>query len=93
MTLEGKNYVILLWLELQKIDGIKTILQVPPSTGLVSFCVNSKSSHHEIVKALGEKSIWIRALEDPIWLRACVHITTTHPELSKLTRALKMLSQ
>ncbi|KGG16546.1 MULTISPECIES: aminotransferase class V-fold PLP-dependent enzyme [unclassified Prochlorococcus] len=82
-----------LWVELRKIHPIKLVLQSPPQTGLLSFSVKSNMSHNQIVRALGKKSTWIRVLEDPTWLRACVHITTTREEIKELTKRLKEISK
>ncbi len=84
-----KNLSKRLWLELNDIDGITTILKYPPPAGLVSFSVNSSISPSHIVKTLGQQSFWIRVLEDPIWLRACVHVTSTDEEIKKLAKALR----
>ncbi len=80
-----------LWLELKGVTSINPVLQDPPPAGLVSFTVNSKLSPNQIVKLLAEESIYIRVLEDPIWLRACVHITSTEEEIERLISALKKL--
>ncbi len=82
-----------LWIELNSINGVNPILQSPPPAGLVSFTMNSKMSPNKIVKHLGEQSIWIRALEDPIWLRACVHVTSRETEISLLANSLKDISK
>ena len=80
-----------LWLELKGVTSINPVLQDPPPAGLVSFTINSKLSPNQIVKLLAEESIYIRVLEDPIWLRACVHITSTEREIERLITALKKL--
>jgi len=80
-----------LWLELKGVTSIKPVLQDPPPAGLVSFTINSKLSPNQIVKLLAKESIYIRVLEDPIWLRACVHITSTEREIERLITALKKI--
>ena len=80
-----------LWLELKGVTSIKPVLKGPPPAGLVSFTINSKLSPNQIVKLLAEESIFIRVLEDPIWLRACVHITSTEREIERLITALKKI--
>ena len=80
-----------LWLELKGVTSINPVLQDPPPAGLVSFTINSKLSPNQIVKLLAEESIYIRVLEDPIWLRACVHITSTEREIERLITALKKI--
>ncbi len=81
-----------LWLELNNITSVNPILQGPPPAGLVSFTLNSKQSPNQIVKLLAQKSIFIRVLEDPIWLRACVHITSTENEIARLIAGLKKIA-
>ncbi len=87
-----KSYSNKLWLELKGIGSITPILQGPPPAGLVSFTLNSKLSPYQIVKLLGKKSIFIRVLEDPIWLRACVHITSNESEINRLIDELKKIA-
>ncbi len=81
-----------LWLELNAMDKITPVLQSPPPAGLISFSVNTSMSPKNIVKTLGKQSLWIRVLEDPIWLRACVHVTSTDEEIKKLANALKKIA-
>lgn len=86
-----KKLSFTLWQELNQLDGIKTILQGPPPSGLVSFSIINKFSPSSLVQALGEQEIWIRVLEDPIWLRACLHIMTTEEEIITLVETIKNL--
>ena len=81
----------MLWEGLGGIESITNIIQGAPPSGLVSFSVDSKSSAKEIVSKLGESELWIRDLEDPVCLRACVHITTTQEEIENLTKAVRKL--
>jgi L-cysteine/cystine lyase len=74
------------WDGLQGIPGVKTLLEVPPPAGLVSFTI--EGSPEERVKALGQQGIWVRTLEDPHCLRACTHITTSAAEIDQLLEAL-----
>ncbi len=80
-----------LWNDLQSIKGINTILEGPPPAGLVSFSLISNCSGNEIVNTLGKKNIWIRLLEDPTWLRACLHVTSESSEIVELIEAMKSL--
>ncbi len=80
-----------LWHELSQIDGVQPILKGPPDAGLISFSTTSQSSLSKIVKVLGQQNIWIRLLEDPKWLRACVHITSTKSEVNNLIGTLKQI--
>ncbi len=78
-----------LWNELKQIEEIELISNKPPSTGIVSFIMNINKSPEAIVNTLGKQRLWLRVLEDPKWLRACVHITTNKSELDNLSRAIK----
>ncbi len=81
-----------LWEELSKIKTLNLILKGPPSSGIISFTFNSKIRPAEVVNLLGKESVWIRALEDPVWLRACVHITTTEDEIQTLVSTLRAIT-
>ncbi len=81
-----------LWVELKNTEGIETVLEGPPPAGIVSFSMNSVISPKKIVKTLGKQSLWIRVLEDPIWLRACVHIPTNKKEINKLISVLREIA-
>lgn len=78
-----------LWNALNSLDGASTLLEVPPSTGLVSFQLAGDTSPADMVKALGRRRIWIRDLADPSCLRACVHVLTTAEEKEQLIEALR----
>ncbi len=84
-----KNLSSKLWSELKEIEKIELISKRPPSTGIVSFIMNINKSPEEIVNTLGKQKLWLRVLEDPKWLRACVHITTDKSEIDNLSRAIK----
>jgi len=82
-----------LWSGLQQIPAVQTMLPEPPPAGLVSFRLRTPArSTAAVVEALGRQGIWIRRLDAPDCLRACVHITTTEPELEALLAALQRLS-
>ena len=78
-----------LWMELNDIEGIKNILEGAPPTGLVSFSITNKISPQLLVTHLGQKDLWIRVLEDPAWLRACLHITTEEKEITNLVKTIQ----
>ena len=83
-----KNLSGVLWEKLNQIKNIKVVLDSPPPSGIVSFSINGINSPEEAVKYLGQNKLWIRVLEDPKWLRACVHITTDLKEIDNLIFAL-----
>ena len=78
-----------LWQALQDIDGITTLLNSPPASGLVSFQIAGDRKPDDWVQQLGQQGIWIRDLADPTCLRACTHVCTTTDELDALIAELK----
>ena len=84
-----KSLSSILWEKLNQIKNIELVLNSPPPSGIISFNINGIDSPEEVVKYLGRERIWIRVLEDPKWLRACVHITTDINEIDNLVIGLK----
>ena len=80
-----------LWQALQNLEGITPLLDVAPSSGLVSFQVDGDTTPAEHVKQLGAQGLWIRDLADPSCLRACTHITTTDDDINALVAAIGAL--
>ena len=87
--LKIKNLSSILWGKLNQIKNIKLVLNSAPPSGIISFSINGINSPEEVVNYLGQKNLWIRVLEDPKWLRACVHITTDLNEIDNLVIGLK----
>ncbi len=83
-----KKLSSILWEKLNQIKHIELVLNNPPPSGIISFSIKGINDPEEVVKHLGQKKIWIRVLEDPKWLRACVHITTDLNEIDNLVIAL-----
>ena len=81
-----------LWRGLRTLPGVTTLLEVPPPAGLVSFTAAGHAPDG-LVRALGERGLWLRSLPDPACLRACTHITTCETELERLLAALQELLQ
>ncbi len=79
----------MLWESLKEIKGISPLLKGPPPSGLVSFELSKEIEPQKIVRALGKEGIWIRDLQNPSCLRACVHITSLNNELTTLAKVLK----
>ncbi len=79
----------ILWEKLNQIKDIELVLNSPPPSGIISFNISGINSPEEVVNYLGQKNLWIRVLEDPKWLRACVHITTDLNEINNLVIGLK----
>lgn len=86
--LKIKNLSSILWGKLNQIKNIELVLNSAPPSGIISFSINGINSPEEVVNYLGQKNLWIRVLEDPKWLRACVHITTDLSEIDNLVLAL-----
>ena len=84
-----KSLSSILWQKLNKIKNIELVLNCPPPSGIISFNINGIKSPEEVVNYLGKENLWIRVLEDPKWLRACVHITTDLNEIDNLVIGLK----
>ena len=80
-----------LWQALQGLERVKPLLEVPPTSGLVSFQVDGDVPPAEYVKQLGAQGLWIRDLADPSCLRACTHITTTEDDINTLVGAISAL--
>ena len=84
-----KSLSCILWERLNQIKNIELVLNSPPPSGIISFTINGNHSPEEVVDYLGKENLWIRVLEDPKWLRACVHITTDSNEIDNLVIGLK----
>ena len=84
-----KSLSSILWQKLNKIKNIELVLNCPPPSGIISFNINGIKSPEEVVNYLGQENLWIRVLEDPKWLRACVHITTDLNEIDNIVIGLK----
>ena len=84
-----------LWRDLQSMHGVSPLLEGPPPAGLVSFQMHPEATGAtpaEVVKALGGQQVWIRDLADPICLRACTHVCTSHNDLEQLTQGIRRIS-
>ena len=86
--LKIQNLSSILWGKLKKIKRIELTLNNAPPSGIISFSINGIKSPEKVVNYLGQKKLWIRVLEDPKWLRACVHITTDSTEINHLVMEL-----
>lgn len=84
-----------LWQGLQSLPGASSLLPDPPPAGLVSFTLSAGAgaprNSADVVDALGRQGIWIRRLDQPDCLRACIHITTTDAEIDRLLASLAAL--
>ena len=80
-----------LWQALQGLASVTPLLDVAPTSGLVSFQINGNVPPAEHVKQLGAQGLWIRDLADPSCLRACTHISTTDHDIDALVAAISTL--
>ena len=80
-----------LWQALQGLESVTPLLDVAPTSGLVSFQINGDVPPAEHVKQLGAQGLWIRDLADPSCLRACTHISTTDDDINALVAAISTL--
>jgi len=78
-----------LWQKLSNLAEVECLKKSPPQAGLVSFTVQSKLSHAEIVQALETQGFFLRTLKDPDCLRACVHYFTIPTEIDRLIESLQ----
>ncbi len=81
-----------LWEGFSEINGLEPILKGSPPSGLVSFLMTNGISPKQVVEFLGSHDLWIRSLDNPPCLRACVHITSNEEEIQTLLSLLKKLT-
>ncbi len=81
-----------LWSALQTLAGVQCLGATPPAAGLVSFRV----AGHDPATLEGcfevDHSICLRAMTDPVCLRASVHSLTTDAELDVLVQTIQAFS-
>ncbi len=86
-----------LWQGLRTLPGCVPLLKDPPPAGLVSFQLRRRDGSAvapaDIASQLGERGIWLRHLQGPSCLRACIHVTTTAAEIDALLEALLSLAR
>jgi L-cysteine/cystine lyase len=80
-----------LWQEINKIDRVRCLKYSPPEAGLVSFRVDIKVDHSEIVKLLEREGIYLRTIASPDCIRACVHYFTLPSEIDRLVDSIDRL--
>ncbi|WP_216901019.1 aminotransferase class V-fold PLP-dependent enzyme [Synechococcus sp. CCY 9618] len=86
-----------LWHGLQRIPGVRSLLQVPPPAGLVSFTMAAPGGAPldpaAVVGRLGAQGSWLRTLESPACIRACTHLVTTAAEVDRLLDQLSVAAK
>ena len=82
-----------LWHGLQVIPGLCSRLRQEPPAGLVSFRPSDPTGPDpgSLLHSLSERRFCLRVLDQPLWLRACVHITTELEEIDQLLENLAVL--
>jgi L-cysteine/cystine lyase len=80
-----------LWQQLKDTPGITCLRTAPPEAGLVSFTVDRKEQgiHNRLVQTLEQDSIFLRTIQDPDCVRACVHYLTLESEVEELVKAIQ----
>ncbi|HEY9642099.1 MAG TPA: aminotransferase class V-fold PLP-dependent enzyme [Coleofasciculaceae cyanobacterium] len=80
-----------LWQQLKEIPAITCLRTAPPEAGLVSFTVDRKEPgiHTRLVQALEQDSIFLRTIQDPDCVRACLHYLTLESEIDQLVKAIR----
>lgn len=79
-----------LWQKLSECEGVNCLKNSPPESGLVSFQVQKKLSHKQLVQDLERQGFLLRTLSNPDCVRACVHYFTSPAEIEQLTTAIKV---
>ena len=87
--LKIKDLSAKLWEGISRINNSTPFLNSPPPSGLISFYINNEYSTKKTIQKLCEKKVFLRSLEQPKLIRACVHITTEEEEIYLLIKALK----
>ena len=82
---ELSNY---LWSQLQQIDRVSCLKDIPPEAGLVSFQV-AGIEHKQLVDKLEQQGFLLRTIADPDCIRACVHYLTLSEEIERLLEAIE----
>jgi L-cysteine/cystine lyase len=80
-----------LWQKLHKIARVRCLKYSPPEAGLVSFRVDGKVEHGEIVRLLEREGIYLRTIASPDCIRACVHYFTLPIEIDRLIDSIDRL--
>ena len=78
-----------LWSSLNKLDKIHCLKNIPPEAGLVSFQVQGKVNHGDLVTTLEKQGFLLRTIANPDCIRACVHYFTLPTEIDRLIATLK----
>ncbi len=80
-----------LWTNLSQTEGINCLKNTPPEAGLVSFQVEGKIPHGDLVKTLEKQGFLLRTIANPNCIRACVHYLTLPEEIDRLVSTLRKL--
>ncbi|ANV91269.1 aminotransferase class V-fold PLP-dependent enzyme [Picosynechococcus sp. PCC 8807] len=80
------------WEKLNAIPQVQCLKTTPPTSGLVSFQVDTAQSHSDIVKALEAQGFCLRTIRFPDCIRACTHYFTTPADIDQLAIALTTLT-
>ncbi|MBW4658897.1 MAG: aminotransferase class V-fold PLP-dependent enzyme [Drouetiella hepatica Uher 2000/2452] len=80
-----------LWQKLSDLPHVTCLRSAPPEAGLVSFKVDRPGAgiHSRLVLELEQQSIFLRTIQDPDCVRACVHYLTLESEIDRLVEAIQ----
>lgn len=86
-----------LWHHLSQMPHLCPVRQTPPDSGLVSFWVlqdgePSPTHHRQLVETLEAEGTFLRTLQSPNCVRACVHYLTLESEVDALADRLRALA-
>ncbi|NJK60740.1 MAG: aminotransferase class V-fold PLP-dependent enzyme [Oscillatoriales cyanobacterium SM2_1_8] len=76
---------------LARMPGVTPIQQQPLATGLVCFTVAGRDPHELARHLETERQICLRAIPEPLCLRASVHCLTTEAEIETLVQTIAAL--
>ncbi|HEY9630718.1 MAG TPA: aminotransferase class V-fold PLP-dependent enzyme [Coleofasciculaceae cyanobacterium] len=80
-----------LWQQLANLPNITCLRTAAPEAGLVSFKVDREGNgiHSRLVQELEQQSIFLRTIQDPDCVRACIHYLTLESEIDRLVEAIQ----
>ena len=78
-----------LWQRLTKLPEVTCLRTSPPEAGLVSFQLDNKRPHRELVQFLEKQGELVRIIQEPDCVRASLHYLTLEEEIDRLVEAIQ----
>ena len=78
-----------LWQRLTKLTDVTCLRASPPEAGLVSFQLDNKRPHRELVQFLEKQGELVRIIQEPDCVRASLHYLTLEEEIDRLVEAIQ----